>query len=63
MFEDRVTPNGGATPVFTDDATQPDGLAFSGSYKVVFVAFPFESVGTAADRAAVVNRVMTYFGP
>lgn len=62
-FEDRVTPNGGATPVFTDDAAQADGLAFSGSYKVVFVAFPFESIGTAADRADVVDRVMTYFGP
>ena len=62
-FEDRVTPNGGAIPVFTDDAALPDALSYTGSYKVVFLAFPFEAYGTAAQKADLVNRVMTYFGP
>jgi uncharacterized repeat protein (TIGR01451 family) len=62
-FEDRVTPNGGAAPVFTDDAGQTDGLAFGNStYKVVFLAFPMEAYGTAAQRADLVSRVMGYFG-
>ena len=62
-FEDQVTPNGGATAVFTDDAGQTDGLAFAGTYKVVFLAFPMESYGSAAQRADLVTRVMGYFGP
>jgi hypothetical protein len=62
-FEDEVTPNGGAAPVFTDDGASPDGLAFANStYKVVFLAFPMESYGTAAQRADLVTRVMGYLG-
>ncbi|TDO52843.1 putative repeat protein (TIGR01451 family) [Kribbella sp. VKM Ac-2571] len=62
-FEDRVTPNGGATSAFTDDAAQPDALTFSGTYKVVFLAFPLEAYGTAADKAELIGRTMTFFGP
>ncbi len=62
-FEDRITPNGTAQPAFTDDAAQPDALSFAGSYKVVFLAFPMESYGTAADKSDLVGRVMTFFGP
>jgi hypothetical protein len=49
--------------VFTDDSGQTDGLAFAGTYKVVFLAFPMESYGSAAQRADLVTRVMGYFGP
>jgi hypothetical protein len=62
-FEDQVTPNNGALAAFTDDATQPDALSFAGSYKVVFLAFPLEAYGTAPDKAGLVGRVMTFFGP
>jgi uncharacterized repeat protein (TIGR01451 family) len=62
-FEDQVTPNGGAVAVFTDDASQPDALSYAGSYKVVFLAFPLEAYGTAADKADLVARTMTFFGP
>jgi hypothetical protein len=62
-FEDQITPNGGATAIFTDDAGQADGLAFANStYKVVFLAFPLEAYGTAAQRGDLVHRVMGYFG-
>jgi uncharacterized repeat protein (TIGR01451 family) len=62
-FEDRITPNGGATAIFTDDSTAADGLSFAGTYKVVFLAFPFEAYGTAAQKTDLVQRVMTFFGP
>jgi len=61
-FEDRITPNGTAVPVFKDDATQPDGLSFSGTYKVVFIAFPMEAYGTDLDKQDLVQRVKTFFG-
>jgi uncharacterized repeat protein (TIGR01451 family) len=62
-FMDEITPNGGATGIFTDDAAKTDGLSFSGTYKVVFLAFGFEEYGTAAQKADLVTRVMTFFGP
>jgi hypothetical protein len=61
-FEDRITPNGTAEPAFTDDSSAPDALSFSGTYKVVFLAFPLESYGTTTQKADLVSRVMTYFG-
>jgi hypothetical protein len=62
-FEDRITPNGGALVAFTDDTGTADALSFSGTYKVVFLAFPFEAYGTAAQKIDLVKRVMTFFGP
>ena len=40
-----------------------DALTFAGSYKVVFLAFPLEAYGTAADKADLVGRTLTFFGP
>ena len=60
-FEDRITPNGTATAIFTDDSTAADGLSFAGTFKVVFLAFPFEAYGTAAQKTDLVTRVMTFF--
>jgi hypothetical protein len=61
-FEDQVTPNGGATPVFTDDSSATDALSYSGTYKVVFLAFPMEAYGTAAQRADLISRAFGFFG-
>jgi len=61
-FMDEITPNGGAVGIFTDDAAKTDGLSFSGTYKVVFLPFAFEEYGTAAQKADLVARVMTFFG-
>ncbi|TMC53219.1 MAG: DUF11 domain-containing protein [Chloroflexi bacterium] len=61
-FMDRLTLNGGAASIFTDDAGQTDGLSFSNtSYKVVFLAFGFEEYGSATDKSAFITRVMTFF--
>jgi hypothetical protein len=62
-FEDQITPNGTAVAIFTDDSVKADALSFSGTYKVVFLAFPFEAYGTAAQKIDLVKRVMTFFGP
>ncbi|HXN79095.1 MAG TPA: hypothetical protein VN965_10020, partial [Candidatus Dormibacteraeota bacterium] len=70
-FMDQITPNGGALTAFRDDGThdlaprtgpQPDALTFSGTYKVVFLAFPFEEYGSAAQKADLMTRVITFFG-
>jgi hypothetical protein len=61
-FEDQITPNDGANKIFTDDAGAADALSFSGAYKVVFLAFPLEAYGTAAQKADLVVRVLTFFG-
>jgi uncharacterized repeat protein (TIGR01451 family) len=66
-FMDEITPNGTATAAFTDDGVaagtpQPDALTFADTYKVVFLAFPMEEYGAAADKADLVTRVMTFFG-
>jgi uncharacterized repeat protein (TIGR01451 family) len=63
-FEDRITPIAPAVGNFTDDSTAFDALQVdSGTYKVVFLAFPFEAYGTAGDKADLATRVFTYFGP
>jgi uncharacterized repeat protein (TIGR01451 family) len=64
-FMDEVTPIDGALAAFTDDASQPDALTYAdpSGYKVVFAAFPIEEYGTAADKADLMTRVFTFFGP
>jgi uncharacterized repeat protein (TIGR01451 family) len=61
-FEDRITPIAPARGVLTDDSGSTDGLSFAGGYKVVFLAFPLEAYGTAAQRAAFMGRAMGFFG-
>jgi hypothetical protein len=64
QFSDEITPVAPATPAFTDDNTQSDGLSVdTGGYKVVFLAFPFEEYGTAPQKADLVTRVLGFFGP
>lgn len=71
-FMDQLTLNGGAQPAFMDDGSntkpavgtgpQPDALTFSGGgYKVTFLAFPLEEYGSAAQKADLVGRVITFF--
>ena len=61
-FEDQITPVGPATAAFTDATSAPDALTVADAgYKVVFLAFPFEAYGTAAQKAALMGKVLTYF--
>jgi predicted alpha-1,2-mannosidase len=60
-YEDQVTPISPATAAFTDDTSATDALTVtSGAYKVVFLGFPFEAYGTAADKADLMGRVLAY---
>jgi hypothetical protein len=62
-FEDQVTPIAPATAAFTDDSAAADALTVAaGSYKVVFLAFPFEAYGTAAEKSDLLHRIQTYLG-
>ncbi|MDX6479875.1 MAG: hypothetical protein QOG85_385 [Gaiellaceae bacterium] len=62
-FEDQITPIDPAEAAFTDDTAETDALTVADSgYKVVFLAFPFEAYGSAAQKADLMNRVMTWFG-
>jgi len=70
-FMDEITPNGGAQGAFTTDrstAAAPvyDALTYSGTYKVMFLAFAAEEYGTGttgpAQRADLFTRVKTFFG-
>jgi hypothetical protein len=60
---DEITPtNSDATVIFTDDRAQPDGLSVNvGGYKVIFLPFGFEEYGSAADKAAFMTKVKTFF--
>ena len=62
-FEDRITPNGTATGIFTDDSAATDALSYSGTYKVVFLGWGLESYGTATQKADLMNRTFGFFGP
>jgi len=66
-FEDQVTPINGATPAFTDDSADTDALTYTNAdgsdYHVVFLAFPLEAFGTAADKSTLVQKAVTFFGP
>lgn len=62
-YEDEITPIDPASAAFTDDASQTDALTVAAdSYKVVFLAFPFEAYGTAAQKADLMGRSLAYFG-
>lgn len=62
-FEDQITPIDPAAAAFTDDSGATDGLTVaSGNYKVVFLAFPFEAFGTAAQKATLMGNVLSYLG-
>ena len=58
---DQITPNAGSV-IFNDDSGHPDGLSFSGTYKVVFLPFGFEEYGTAAQKADLISRIYVFFG-
>ena len=61
-FSDLVTPVSPAVPAF-QDATGVRGLTVSqGSYKVWFLAFPWEAISSAAGRLAILQNALTDLG-
>ena len=61
-FSDEITPISPAIPAFLDDMGNPDALSVTaGNYKVIFLAFPLESMGTADNRSDLLMRSLNYF--
>jgi hypothetical protein len=61
-YEDQITPIAPGTAAFTDSSTAPDALTVAtGAYKVVFLAFPFESYGSAAQQSDLMARSFSWF--
>jgi uncharacterized repeat protein (TIGR01451 family) len=62
-YSDEIMPIDPAIPAFLDDSSMTDALTVSAdNYKVMFLAFPFEVMGTAQDKADVLKHAMDYFG-
>jgi len=67
-FEDQITPIAPATAAFKDDSGATDGLSVADTgtsgttYHVVFLAFPLEGFGSAAQKATLVANAMAFFG-
>jgi hypothetical protein len=62
-FSDEITPIAPAIPAFRDDFDQTNALTVTaGNYKVMFLAFPLEAMGTPADQALVLQRALLDFG-
>jgi hypothetical protein len=62
-FMDQITivTGSGALPAFVDQFGATDALSYDGTYKVVFLAFPFEEYGSAAQKADLMQRVVVSF--
>lgn len=62
-FMDEITVTAPATAAFTDNAGETDALSIDGgTYKAVFLAFPFEEYGNAQQRADLMSRAFGFFG-
>jgi uncharacterized repeat protein (TIGR01451 family) len=68
-YSDVITPTAPAINAFTGIYGKsalnglPDALTVdTGTYKVMFLAFPFEALGTASDRTNLMSSAITWFG-
>jgi len=66
---DRILPLGGAVATFAVEDTNAVGLQYEGSFgtsgnraRLIYLAFPLETVATAELRAEIMRRVLTFFG-
>ena len=63
-YNDQVTPVEPAMAAFLVDTGEPTALTLGDNgFQVVFLGFPFEAFGDAAQRADLMGRAMNYFLP
>src|SRR6185295_871419 len=61
-FSDQITPIAPSVPAFRDNQGQTAALTVaSGTYKVVFLAWPLEALTSPSNRTAVIARALKYF--
>jgi len=74
-YPDDIQPINGASAALiynaqrTDGSSRLAGLSYAGTFgssivqgKLVYLAFPFETIGSATYRNALIQRVVTFFG-
>jgi hypothetical protein len=68
-YPDYIAPNGGSVAALTYSASQTAAVQYEGVFgagtaigKLVNVGFAVETIGSAAVRAALIGRVITFFG-
>lgn len=68
-FPDYLQPNGGSQVALFYGNLRIAGIQYTGTYggssniaQLVYLGFTFETINTADDRAALMERVMQYFG-
>ncbi len=68
-FPDYIAPTGGSQVALRYGNSLIAAVSYTGSFasgspagQLIYLAFPFETVMTAADRAALMGRAMDYFG-
>jgi subtilisin family serine protease len=60
-YADSLTPGAGATNIFTNSKGASGAVrAQAGSWKLVFLSFPFESVPTAASRDTLMTKILDW---
>jgi hypothetical protein len=59
-YSDRITPLGSANTILTT-TTGNNSLRYAGSYKVVFMAMPFEFISNEANRSELMGRIIRWF--
>ena len=62
-YPDVISPLGGATAAlsYVGGVGGTAGVVYDGLYRVVHFGFPFETITTAAARAAVMDRIVGFF--
>ncbi|MBI3110024.1 MAG: T9SS type A sorting domain-containing protein [Ignavibacteriales bacterium] len=73
-YPDDIDPRGGSFPILAYNALRGDGtprkagVAFSGTFgngtvpgKLLYLAFPFETIGSASQRRSLMDRVLQFF--
>ncbi len=67
-YPDYINPAGGAKSALTYSASQVAAVQYEGTFgggsiagRLVYVAFAVETMGSVAERAALIGRVVTFF--
>jgi hypothetical protein len=61
-YSDMLISSADAQVAFSGNTTDPAVSLTGDGFKTVFLAFPFEATGQLEDRAAIVSRMMVFFG-
>ena len=63
-YPDRITTSGGSQRelVYLDGTGGTAAVSYSGAYRLVHLAFPFETIDNAHQRGEIMERTLSFFG-